>query len=77
LHAKASIAYRVAESSAEIDDVLAKMRDALQQVPPPCVFSAIVSGSTPYFFTLKDNHARVGYYFSTKATAIIHRRYMS
>jgi hypothetical protein len=40
LHAKASVAHRIAQTPGEIDDVSAKTRDAVQQFVTRCVFFA-------------------------------------
>jgi hypothetical protein len=40
LHAKTSVAHRIAQTPGEIDDVSAKTRDAVQQFVRRCVFFA-------------------------------------
>jgi hypothetical protein len=75
-----SVAYQFAQTSGEIRDVSAKTDVALQQFVPRCVFFATfptLSAIRPQLFYSEKYRARVGYFFSMKKTAIVHRRYMS
>jgi hypothetical protein len=57
LHAKVSVAHRIAQTTGEINDVLAKTRDAVQQFVTRCVFFATLPGLSliraAYFLTPK------------------------
>jgi hypothetical protein len=67
LHTKAPVAYCVAQTPGEKGDVSAKMRDALQQFVPQCVFSATFLSlgaiGTGLLVPLKTSRARLAIFF--------------
>jgi hypothetical protein len=76
-----SVAYRIAQVAGEKRDVSAKITVALQQFLKRCVFFAtfatLSAMSTGSFFQSERHRPCVGYYFSMKTAAFVHRRYMS